>query len=242
MTNTQSQRGDSPQSATTQAKAEPPAHTRVYLDLRDRILFGDLAPGEAVTIQGLSASMGSGITPVRETIRRLTSEGALVFQGNRRVSVPILTAKDVQDLAFIRTTVESELTRRAASRADDDQIAALTQIDADLDAAISIGDIRGYLQGNYRFHMTLYAMAEAPILSEVTDRLWLRFGPSLRVVCGRLGTQNLPDWHKEILDALHTRNQAAAAEALTRDLEQGMQQVLAALGEHAGTTDSIDTK
>ena len=57
--------------------AEPrqPAHERIYRQLRDLVLYGDLAPGQAVTIQGLTARLGAGMTPVREAIRRLIAEG-----------------------------------------------------------------------------------------------------------------------------------------------------------------------
>ena len=78
-----------------------PAHEQVYRDLRARILFGEMAPGQPVTIQGLAQALGAGVTPVREAIRRLISDGALVFQGNRRVIVPALTVDDVEQLIFV---------------------------------------------------------------------------------------------------------------------------------------------
>ena len=53
--------------------------------VRDLVLFGDLVPGQPVTIDGLREILGSGITPVREAIRRLSAEGALETGGNRRV-------------------------------------------------------------------------------------------------------------------------------------------------------------
>ena len=37
--------------------ADPPEHERVYRALRDRVLFGDLRPGQPVTIQGLAAEL-----------------------------------------------------------------------------------------------------------------------------------------------------------------------------------------
>ena len=61
----------------------------------------------------------------------------------------------------------------------------LAIIDADLDDAINTGDINLYLRKNYGFHNKLYHLADAPILGTVVDGLWMRYGPSLRVVCGQ---------------------------------------------------------
>lgn len=217
-----------------------PAHEQVYRSLRDMILFGDLAPGQPVTIQGLSATLDCGITPVREAIRRLTSEGALMFQGNRRVSVPALTPASLAEVTFLRKAIEPELARRAAQRAQPADVARLQATDQALDVAISNGDIRGYLMGNYQFHHQLYALASAPILAETADRLWLRFGPSMRVVCGRLGTGSLHDWHKDILEGLQNNAPEPAAQATLRDLEQGVQQLIEAFGDTSDRADSID--
>ena len=70
--------------------------------------------------------------------------------------------------------------------------------------------------------MTLYAAAQAEILMQAAQSFWLRSAPSLRIMCGRLGTQNLPDMHRETLAALRTANATAAAGALARDIRQGM--------------------
>ncbi len=219
--------------------SQPPTHEVVYRRLREQVLFGEMAPGQAVTIQGLAQALGVGMTPVREAIRRLTSDGALVFQGNRRVSVPQLNSSDIEQLFYLRKTIESELTRRAAPRMTDTAIADLGTLDRSLDQAIAAGDVAGYLARNYQFHSFLYIQADAPVLIDIVNRLWLRFGPSLRVVCGRFGTQNLRDHHKELLAALHRRDPESAAKAVISDIEQGMQQVAEVL---LSGTDSIDTK
>jgi len=205
--------------------AKTPAHALVYDRLRDHILFGELAPGQAVTIQGLTDALGAGMTPVREAIRRLISDGALAFKGNRRVTVPVLTRADLEELVFVRKSVETQLAWRAAQRIDADGLAQLERIDAALDAAILAGDVQEYLRKNYGFHAQLYAYSDAPIMTGIADRLWLRFGPSLRVVCGRFGTQNLPDRHKDMLHALRAGDAAAASEAMLQDVLQGMDQI-----------------
>lgn len=209
--------------------AKPPVHEQVYQQVREMILFGDLAPGQAVTIQGLTERLGAGMTPVREALRRLTAEGALDFQGNRRIAVPVLDAGAVAELTVARLALEPELARQAAARVSAAEVAALGTIDAALDTAIAAGDIPGYLRGNHAFHATLNGHAVAPILTGLVEGLWLRFGPSLRVVCGRLGTTALPDRHKEILAALERGDAAAAGAAMAEDVRQGMEQIAAGL-------------
>jgi DNA-binding GntR family transcriptional regulator len=203
----------------------PPAHEVIYRRLRDQILFGEIAPGQALTIQGVADRLNAGMTPVREAIRRLTAEGALVFQGNRRVCVPQLTAANISEIIYARQWLEAHLGLRATERATPAALARLTKIDTALDAAILAGDLRAYLQGNHAFHAMIYDLADAPILAEMAERLWLRFGPSLRVVIGRVGTQNLPDKHKDMLECMRTGDSEGAAKAMREDMLQGMEQI-----------------
>lgn len=195
------------------------------------ILFGDLAPGQAVTIQGLTASLNAGMTPVREAIRRLVAQDALTHLGNRRITVPHLTPNGVDELGFMRLALEPELTRRALPHLRPADISDLHAIDNDLNAAIKRGDVSGYLTHNYHFHTLIYTAANAPIMAATVDRLWLRFGPSLRVVCGRFGTSNLPDKHADLLVALRAADADAASQAMVEDIEQGTAQVRLALAD-----------
>lgn len=217
------------------ARAKRPAHQSVYEQLRNQILFGELAPGQAVTIQGIADQLNAGITPVREAIRRLISDGALSMRGNRRVSVPELTKPCIDDLDFMRKCLEPRLTRLAVKRMTPDTLRVLHHEDAALNSAIAQGNIKAYLTHNYRFHATLYAVAQAPIMTATVDRLWLRFGPSLRVVCGRYGTLNLPDKHADLLQALAVGDPKAAEMAIFEDVDQGMIQIRDALEAHQGT-------
>ena len=202
-----------------------PTHELVYRQLRDMVLFGELLPGQAVTIQGLILHLSAGMTPVREALRRLIAEGALEAQGNRRISVPRLTRANVDELIFALQAIDPKLVFMATSNITKANMAALTAEDEALDRAIVAGNIPGYLQHNYRFHTMLYDIADAPILRSVALRMWLQFGPSLRVVCGRVGTQNLVDEHKEVLAAMAEGDAERAAAAIRADVLQGMEQV-----------------
>ena len=206
-----------------------PTHEVTYARLRDMILFGLLEPGAPVTIQGLINDLGAGMTPVREAIRRLAAEGALLPQGNRRVTVPKLTTGLLDQIAFARMTIEPRLAELAAANLTPALITRLADIDAQVDAAIRTGEITAYLKSNHAFHFALYEASDAPVLVDMARSLWLRFGPSLRIVIAKGGALSLPDQHEEALAAMKAGNAAALARAMLSDIAQGVDQVRLAL-------------
>ena len=206
-----------------------PTHEVTYTRLRDMILFGVLQPGQPVTIQGLIQDLGVGMTPVREAIRRLAAEGALLPQGNRRVTVPRLTKALLEQVAFARLTIEPKLAELATPTPA--LITRLEALDDKVDAAIRSGDVHLYLESNHAFHFALYEASNAPVLLDIARSLWLRFGPSLRVVCESMGAGNLPDRHGEALSAMRAGAVSGLARAIERDIQQGVDQVKAALDQ-----------
>lgn len=207
-----------------------PAHEAIYQNARDMILFGEFTPGQALTIMGLSEVLGAGVTPVREAIRRLTAEGALDALGNRRVCVPEMDWKRLEQIYLVRKVIEPELALRGAKNITKSGIAELERLDEEVNSAMEMGDARRYLEANYRFHFALYKHADAPILMQMAEALWLQSGPALRVVCGRFGTSNLQDQHFEATTALRRGDAEAAAEAIRQDILQGIHFVEQALG------------
>lgn len=208
-----------------------PSHEIIYRKARDLVLFGEILPGEAVTIQGIVDRLDSGITPAREAIRRLTAEGALLASDNRRVMVPHLTMEQLQELTYARTGIEPQLARLAGVGMEPADIDALADIDAQVTDALSRGDIRAYLRHNHAFHFTLYAHAEAEILLSTAAALWLRVGPSLRVVCAREETEVMPDMHQVALAALRDGDAEAVGEAMHQDILQGHAHIARALSD-----------
>ncbi len=208
-----------------------PSHEVTYARLRDMILFGHLAPGAPVTIQGLIGDLGAGMTPVREAIRRLTAEGALLPQGNRRVAVPELSAEMLDQVAFARLAIEPKLAELAAPRLTPAQIDRLEAIDGRVNRAIESGNLPEYLAANHAFHFALYKAAEAPVLLDLARSLWLRAGPSLRAVIDLYGREVAPDLHREALAAMRAGDAGALAAAIERDIQQGIDHVRQALAE-----------
>lgn len=208
-----------------------PSHEVTYARLRDMILFGHLAPGAPVTIQGLIAELDAGMTPVREAIRRLTAEGALLPQGNRRVAVPELSAELLEQVAFARLAIEPKLAELAAPKLTEAQIDRLEAIDGAVTRAVEAGKLPDYLAANHAFHFALYEAAEAPVLLDLARSLWLRAGPSLRAVIDRYGREAAPDLHREALAAMRARDAKGLKWSIEQDIQQGVDHVRQALAE-----------
>lgn len=208
-----------------------PSHEVTYARLRDMILYGHLAPGAPVTIQGLIAELDAGMTPVREAIRRLTAEGALLPQGNRRVAVPELSSDMLEQVAFARLAIEPKLAELAAPKLTGAQIDRLEAIDGAVNRAIEAGNLPDYLAANHAFHFALYEAAEAPVLLDLARSLWLRAGPSLRAVIDRYGREAAPDLHRVALAAMRAGDAKGVARAIEEDIQQGVDHVRQALAE-----------
>jgi len=198
-----------------------PAHERVYRALRGKILSGEMAPGDSVTLRGLAEELAVSMTPAREAVRRLVAERALSMTASGRVAIPAPNARRLQELFRARELLEPELAVRALPNTGKATISTLRRIDLAIDQFVAEGDAAGYVQANTAFHTTLYALADAPALMALVESVWLQTAPVMRRVYGRLGTASLTDYHEATLAALADRDPAALADAIRRDVTQG---------------------
>ena len=198
------------------------AHDRVYRGLRNQIMFGQLDPGQALTLRGIGASFGVSITPVRESVQRLVAEGALAMSTSGRVSTPQLTNERIEELSALRSLIEVELAIRALPRAHLALIERLKAINGMVGTAISEYDPVSYIRTNLEFHRTLYLRAQAPAMLAMAETVWLQLGPTMRALYGRLQRKEPPYFHKLILAALAAGDEPSLKLAIRSDVTQSL--------------------
>jgi len=84
--------------------------------LRQRVLSGDVAPGEALPEQEVSARYGVARPTVREALALLIHEGLLRRERNRSAYVPEVTPADLADLMYVRRPLEDLMAQALAGR------------------------------------------------------------------------------------------------------------------------------
>lgn len=198
------------------------AHDRVYRALRGQIMHGEIAPGQALTLRGLGRQFGVSMTPAREAVRRLVSEGALFLSSSGRVSTPELSNERIEELAAIRALLEAELAARALPRAHAALIERMEVINGAIAQAINRRDAVGYIRTNLEFHRTLYLRAQAPAMLALAETVWLQLGPTMRKLYGKLGRTEAPRNHRLILAALAAGDEPGLRLALRADVTQGL--------------------
>ena len=198
------------------------AHDRVFRALRTQILHGQIAPGTTLTLRGIARDHDVSMTPAREAVRRLASEGALSLSATGRITTPLLSNDRIEELATLRALLEPELASRALPRAHFALIERLETINQGVSQMVARHDASGYIRMNLEFHRTLYLRAQAPAILAMTETVWLQLGPTMRALYGRLNRTDPPMHHRLILAALKAGDEPGLRLAVRGDVTKGL--------------------
>jgi DNA-binding GntR family transcriptional regulator len=223
--------GDEPMTSGRRAAV---LHDDIYAVLRHNLISGALVPGQRVSIRTLAETFGTSLVPVRDALKRLVAEHALLMLPNRTVRVPMMTRERFQELLQARLALETMLTRRAAERITHDKIAALDAVNDSMQFAVQAGDVKSYLAANYAFHFGLYAAAGSSVILPMVEMLWVQAGPFLNALFNDIGTRNAGGNHREVVKALRRRDAVGAASAINADLADAADLILATVDFHVG--------
>ena len=141
-------------------------------ELRERILSGELRPGEPLRLERLAASLGTGIFPAREALRELQREGLAEHEPNRGARVARISPQDFVDLSETRVALEPIVLGHSALRfteADDERARAWLSRYAD---ALAGGADRPAREAYRGFHFALYGASGAGRLMRVIRLAW----------------------------------------------------------------------
>ncbi len=201
------------------------AHENVYYRLRNALMIGALEPGTPLKIRALAEYMGISPTPIREALRRLSSENALEVLGNRRIVVPEMSAGRFDELIHLRITVECHAAERALPYITDNIVQNMTELDDQMDQSILEKQYDALTILNHEFHNLLYSANPDQIVMPIVQSIWLQLGPFQRRVIRSIDNYYRVDRHKEVLDALRKRDTVALSIAIEADIRDGIGRV-----------------
>jgi len=203
--------------------------TRALIELRKRILDGELPGGTRLFEVPLAEALQISRTPVREAMSRLAEEGLLDRVRSGGFVVRSFGFADIVDAIELRGVLEGTAARLAAERGPDPQrLAGIAQTVRDLDACFGGApgevDFEAYSELNARFHAELAALPGSDVVRrEVTRVARLPFAsPSAfspnraDIDAFRRSLALAQSQHHAIVEAIGAR-EGARAEALSRE-------------------------
>lgn len=141
----------------------------VYERLHEKIVSGDLGPGDRLTEIGLAENFGISRTPVREALRRLEQDG-LVERAARGMRVRERSPNEILEIYEVRILLEAAAARSAAGRRTPFDIARLEQLH-DAMTKTSADDAKAMEAINRRFHELIWAASHNSTLVDLLTRL-----------------------------------------------------------------------
>ncbi|MDP8921361.1 MAG: GntR family transcriptional regulator, partial [Chloroflexota bacterium] len=84
----------------------PTIKDEIYAALRERIVFGEIGPGQRLVETDLAARFGGSKTTVREALLILEAEGLVTLRPHRGGVVSPFSVDEYRDLQFVRDVLE----------------------------------------------------------------------------------------------------------------------------------------
>ena len=211
-------------------------YEKIVEQIERRILTGDLKVGDQLPPEReLAEHFGVSRTAVREAVKALRQKGLVEVQPGRGtfitngtsqamrhslgLMIKIGQADGASNLVEVREIFEPEIAALAATRADEENIAAMREAVTAMDAALEDAD--AFVEADLDFHLALAEATQNALIPTLIDSIVdLLREQRKRIALVEGGLQRGQFHHKRILDVIIRHDPEAAREAMRAHLQQ----------------------
>lgn len=197
-------------------------------EIRQRVLSGDLRPGQKVDQDTLADELGISKLPVREALISLSYEGIIEQVARRGAYVAELSRDDIRDHYVVFGIVAGLAAERAAARISDEDLRRLEVLASRMEAG-SVGDDQD--SANFEFHRIINQASGSRRLLSILGGLGRLIPRGWFESHGNWADRAHVE-HREILDAMKRRDATAARELTQRHFAGGGDEAVHRLEAH----------
>lgn len=154
----------------------------VHAELRQRVLSGQIPPGQWLRQEELAQALSVSRMPVREALTLLGEEGLVEVLPHRGARVPVLSMDELEEIYAARMGLEGLAARQAAQRIGAEALESLRLALPQLAALCTAGDLQNYLREDRAFMLSVYSASGRPRLVRQVASLRERAERYLRLV------------------------------------------------------------
>ncbi|SHH47753.1 transcriptional regulator, GntR family [Cognatiyoonia sediminum] len=204
-----------------------------YQRIKRDIIFGRLAPGSKLKLDGLKERYEASMSTLRETLNRLASEGFVAAQDQRGFFVTDVSRDDLIEIANLRVLLECHALRLSITNGDTDWEGNLVAAHHKLhlmEQKMMAGDEKqkeDWKRYDWEFHQALISACGSKNLLSLHAVLFDKYLRYQMLVLTYRGDEAVQE-HREMFEAALARDEAAAAAALKTHVEKGLEHTLEA--------------
>lgn len=185
-----------------------------YRRFKQALVTLSYKPGEYLNTAQVMNDLDMGRTPINQATHRLANEGLLQVIPRKGVMVSPLSMDDALELIEVRLANEMLCMQLASQRITERQIATLTELNRQIEAASQERDRVRMMTLDHEFHQELAQIAGNNMLADILSVLHARAQRFWASTLSREGhMREVIDEHRAIIAALAAQDSAAAAEA-----------------------------
>lgn len=205
----------------------------VYESLRQAILNSTVRPGERLKVDSLSEKLGVSLTPVRQAIQQLATEGLVEIKPRSGTFVAQLSAQDIEETFEIRRALECLAAEKAVNNISRRDLRRLRQLLESLGRPLKDGaDRTAHEQYNFELHRIIVQASGNKRLAEMYKALnahikIARIHSSHEDWLSRLGEEQ--EEHEQIIANLERGDASAVKDALTKHISRAKNVLMAGI-------------
>jgi GntR family transcriptional repressor for pyruvate dehydrogenase complex len=211
-------------------------YEQIVQQIEESITSGALKEGDQLPAEReLAQQFGVSRTAVREAVKALREKGLVEAYPGRGTFITDGTSHSIQqtldrmikvgqpegtaNLAEVREILEPDIAALAATRADEENIAAMREAIAVMDSMRQDAD--AFIEADLDFHLALAEAASNPLILSLIDSIvGLLREQRMRIFYVNGGPERGQYHHKRILEAIEHRDSQGAREAMRAHLKQ----------------------
>lgn len=190
-----------------------------YDRLKHAIISGVFPPEKLLVERELCELLGISRTPVREALRRLSSEGLVESHPGRGMFVTRLSVKDTLELYELKEALERMAVRLCIQRMTEEDLPVLHSCLEAHEQAYRAGNAELAADQDLQFHTLLVEFARSPRIEASAKAILAQTRRLSQISVGDPShTQLFIQEHRAIYDALVSKDAAAAEAAVSRHI------------------------
>lgn len=186
--------------------------------IKENIINMELKPGSMISEQDIANELNLSRTPVHEAMQELSNTKIIEILPQRGSHVSLINMELVEEAIFVRTAIESEITKMACEKATDDDIQLLEENVNLQEFYYSKNNRDKIMELDNAFHETMYKITNRMQCFYMVRLMNIHYDRIRELTLQFFNPERILKEHKQILEAFKAKDSEKAKAAILNHL------------------------